>query len=77
MSSQKPGRNRVKAINKSATLSQALLLVNNQPCVAAANSIIAITAMMNTNTALPSVTSISYNSVLKMKRNGNKAVRMS
>lgn len=78
MSIQKPGRNSVKAISNNANVSHRRLRVKNQPCVAAAKANMAITATTNTNRACQTlVTPISKRSVLKMKRNGRMAVRMS
>ena len=48
-----------------------------KPWVAAAKSSMATTATQNTKTALAALTSISRSSVLKMKRNGSSAVRIS
>ena len=76
MSSQNPGRNRVKAISRRSTVSQIRLRTKKKPWVAAANSM-ATTATQNTKTAFKGVTLISSSSVLKMKRNGRSAVRTS
>ena len=75
LSIRNPGRNSMKAISNNANVSQIRLRVSNHPCVAAANSNIAVVATMNTIMPSNQPTSINKRSVLKINRNGNIAVR--
>ena len=77
MSSQKPGRSSVNVTSSNATDSYQRLRAMNQPCVAAANTSIAVIALATISTRCGTESMpISSSCGLKMNMNGRMPVRM-